>query len=34
MNYGFAPSLMCMNILKLEEQIKILNERADFFMWI
>lgn len=31
MKYGFAPSLMCMNILKLEEQIKILNKRADFY---
>ncbi|WP_315120383.1 D-allulose 6-phosphate 3-epimerase [uncultured Clostridium sp.] len=31
MKYKFSPSLMCMNLLKLEEQIKILNDRADFF---
>ncbi len=25
----FAPSLMCMDFLKLEEQLKVLNRRAD-----
>lgn len=31
MNYKFSPSLMCMNLLELKEQIKILNKKADFF---
>lgn len=27
----FSPSLMCMNLLELKNQINIINERADFF---
>ena len=27
----FNPSLMCMDLLKLQEQIHVLNSRADFF---
>lgn len=27
----FSPSLMCMDLLELREQVEILNERADFF---
>lgn len=30
MNYKFSPSLMCMNLLKLEEQINFFNKKADF----
>lgn len=29
MEYKFAPSLMCMNLLKLEEQIRFFNIKAD-----
>jgi D-allulose-6-phosphate 3-epimerase len=31
MTYMFAPSLMCMNLLQLKEQVQVLNERADLF---
>jgi len=31
MEYKFSPSLMCMNLLKLEEQIKFLNTKASFY---
>lgn len=31
MDYKFSPSLMCMDLLKLREQIEILNKRADFY---
>lgn len=31
MEYKFAPSLMCMNLLKLEEQISFFNKKADLF---
>ena len=27
----FSPSLMCMDLLKIREQIQILNMRADFY---
>ncbi len=27
----FSPSLMCMDLLYLKEQVEILNERADFY---
>jgi len=27
----FSPSLMCMDLLNIKEQIEIINERADFF---
>lgn len=27
----FSPSLMCMDLLELKEQVEILNERADFY---
>jgi len=27
----FSPSLMCMDLLNIKEQIKILNEKADFY---
>ena len=27
----FSPSLMCMDLLNLKEQVEILNERADFY---
>lgn len=27
----FSPSLMCMNLLELKQQVEILNERADFY---
>lgn len=30
MEYKFSPSLMCMSLLKLEEQIKFFNKKADF----
>lgn len=30
MTYKFSPSLMCMDLLKLEEQIKFFNKKADF----
>lgn len=29
-NY-FAPSLMCMNLMKLKEQLQVMNTRADFY---
>lgn len=31
MKYKFSPSLMCMNLIKLEEQITFLNKKADFY---
>lgn len=31
MNYKFSPSLMCMNLLEINQQIEILNERADYY---
>lgn len=31
MNPKFSPSLMCMDLLNIKEQIKILNSRADFY---
>jgi len=31
LKFKFAPSLMCMNFLKLKEQIEFLNTKADFF---
>ncbi|QCX34028.1 ribulose-phosphate 3-epimerase [Caloramator sp. E03] len=31
MDCKFSPSLMCMNLLELKNQIDILNERADFY---
>ena len=31
MKYMFSPSLMCMDLLNLREQVDILNSRADFF---
>lgn len=27
----FSPSLMCMDLLNMKEQVEILNERADFY---
>ena len=27
----FSPSLMCMDLLSMKEQVEILNERADFY---
>ena len=27
----FNPSLMCMDLLNIKEQLQILNTRADFF---
>ena len=27
----FSPSLMCMDLLNIKEQIEIINERADFY---
>lgn len=27
----FSPSLMCMDLMEIKEQIKIINERADFY---
>lgn len=27
----FNPSLMCMDLLNIKEQIEILNERADMY---
>lgn len=27
----FSPSLMCMDLLQIKEQIKVLNKRADFY---
>ncbi len=27
----FSPSLMCMDLLQIKEQIEVLNERADFY---
>ncbi len=29
MNYMISPSLMCMNLMEIKEQLAILNERAD-----
>lgn len=31
MKVMFSPSLMCMDLLNIKEQIEILNERADFY---
>ncbi|MCR4431327.1 MAG: D-allulose 6-phosphate 3-epimerase [Tepidanaerobacteraceae bacterium] len=31
MEYKFSPSLMCMNLLKLEEQITFMNQKAAFY---
>lgn len=31
MKYQFAPSLMCMNLMELKEQIAVLNELADIY---
>jgi D-allulose-6-phosphate 3-epimerase len=31
MNYKFSPSLMCMNLVELKNQINVLNKRADFY---
>lgn len=31
MNIEFAPSLMCMDFLKIQEQVSILNDRIDMF---
>lgn len=31
MKYYFSPSLMCMDLMQLEYQTRILNERADFY---
>ena len=28
----FNPSLMCMDLLNIKEQLQILNTRADFFL--
>lgn len=30
MKYLFSPSLMCMNLINLNEQISVLNSKADF----
>lgn len=30
MKYYFSPSLMCMDLMDLQNQIEVLNERADF----
>lgn len=27
----FSPSLMCMNFLKIEEQMNVLNDWADYY---
>lgn len=31
MKYKFSISMMCMNLLQMEQQIMVLNDRADFF---
>ncbi|MHB1393852.1 MAG: D-allulose 6-phosphate 3-epimerase [Clostridia bacterium] len=31
MGYKFSTSLMCMNLLELEKQIKFLNEKSDYY---
>lgn len=31
MKYYFSPSLMCMDIMQIENQIKVMNQRADFY---
>jgi D-allulose-6-phosphate 3-epimerase len=30
MNHKFSPSLMCMNLLEIKEQVEVFNRRADF----
>lgn len=31
MGLMFSPSLMCMDLLNIKDQVKVLNERADFY---